>query len=80
MCIDYATEPEGWIYLYGPTGVGKSHLAAATSRALANRNNLTLAYISEPQLMKYLRDGWGQRGDDSTDSRMTLLQEAGYCH
>jgi DNA replication protein DnaC len=77
MCIDYANTPEGWIYLYGPTGVGKSHLAAATGRALANRNNLTLAYISEPELMKYLRQGWGQKGEESTDSRMTLLQEAG---
>jgi DNA replication protein DnaC len=77
MCIDYANAPEGWIYLYGPTGVGKSHLAATTGRALAWTNDLSLAYISEPELMKYLRNGWGQKGEESTDSRITLLQEAG---
>ena len=33
-CRAYVDQPRGWLYLYGPTGVGKSHLAAATSRAI----------------------------------------------
>lgn len=75
-CRDYAAKPEGWIYLYGPTGTGKSHLAAATARAIGRERDVSLAYTSEPDLMKYLREGWGQKGEESTDSRMTLLQEA----
>jgi DNA replication protein DnaC len=76
MCRSYAGRPEGWIYLYGPTGTGKSHLAAATARAIGRERDISLAYTSEPELLKYLREGWGQKGDDSTDARMTLLQEA----
>ena len=33
-CRAYVDQPRGWLYLYGPTGVGKSHLAAATARAI----------------------------------------------
>jgi DNA replication protein DnaC len=33
-CRAYVDQPRGWIFLYGPTGVGKSHLAAATARAI----------------------------------------------
>ena len=75
-CRAYVERPVGWIFLYGPTGVGKSHLAAATARAIAARHDLTLAYISEPSLFKYLREGWGQDGDESEDARISLLQEA----
>jgi DNA replication protein DnaC len=75
-CRAYVDQPRGWIFLYGPTGVGKSHLAAATARAIAARHDLTLAYISEPALFKFLREGWGQEGDESEDARLSLLQEA----
>ncbi len=74
-CRAYAEAPIGWIYLYGPTGVGKSHLAAATTREILRSFDVTVAYVSEPQLMKYIREGWGQKGDDSTDARIQLLQE-----
>src|SRR4051794_8928442 len=73
-CRAYAHRASGWIYFYGPTGVGKSHLAAATARALAERHTITLAYASEPALMKYIRDGWGKTGDEATDARIELLQ------
>jgi len=73
-CRAYVDQPRGWIFLYGPTGVGKSHLAAATARAIARQHDVTLAYISEPELLKYLREGWGKQGDESEDARITLLQ------
>jgi DNA replication protein DnaC len=73
-CRAYAHRASGWLYLYGPTGVGKSHLAAATARALAEKHSITLAYASEPALMKYIRAGWGKKDDDGTDARMVDLQ------
>src|SRR5262249_27739541 len=74
ICRAYAHRASGWLYLYGPTGVGKSHLATATARALAQRHDIAIAYASEPALMKYIRAGWGQKGDDSTDARIIDLQ------
>lgn len=70
----YADHPIGWLFLYGPTGVGKSHLAVATARAIGAARDVTLAYAREPELLKFLRDGWGKTGDDTEDARITLLQ------
>lgn len=76
VCRAYVDSPMGWLYIYGPTGVGKSHLAAATARALISAYGLTFAYVSEPDMMKWIRDGWGKTGDDSDDARITALQDA----
>jgi DNA replication protein DnaC len=83
ICRAYRDAPHGWIYLYGPTGVGKSHLLAATVRALAEGGD-TVAYASEPELMRYLRAGWKRRqeaglDDDptTTDERIVHLQNVG---
>lgn len=73
-CHAYAAGPIGWVFLFGPTGVGKSHLAAATARAVGAQRDVTLAYAREPELLKFLRDGWGKTGDDTEDARIALLQ------
>ncbi len=50
----FAAEPEGWLVLAGPSGYGKTHLAAA----IANRcleNNHPVFYITAPDLLDHLR-------------------------
>lgn len=80
-CRAYLARPSGWLYLYGPTGVGKSHLAAATCRAVAATWNLHAAYTSEPDLFRYLREGYQREmthGDAQfidADERMAALQK-----
>lgn len=82
ICRHYVEQPRGWIYLYGPNGVGKSHLACGTARALANRHHLLVVYTSETVLFPYLRDGYDRRrmlseeGYISADERMEALQRA----
>jgi DNA replication protein DnaC len=81
LCRSYVERPYGWIYLYGPTGVGKSHLLAATARELAQHAQLSVTYASEPDLFRYLREGYARQqehGDGDridADERMSALQK-----
>lgn len=79
-CRIYVQDPRGWIYLWGPVGVGKSHLSAAVCREVASRQAMTATYISEPDLMRFLREGYnrqqqhGEGGQVDADERMAALQ------
>lgn len=68
-CRAYADEPEGWLYLYGPTGTGKSHLAAATALTLAQAG-YRVAYASVPKLLRFIKAGFA---DKSSDDRILAL-------
>jgi len=65
----YADAPDGWIWLQGNYGSGKTHLGAAVANALAARGAST-HYDSVPQLIKLLRQGIK---DHTVDNRLDLL-------
>jgi DNA replication protein DnaC len=67
----YAAKCEGWLYLYGPPGAGKSHLAAAIANDCAT-NGIPVAYASTPDLLAYVRRGMD---DNSADARFVSLQQ-----
>lgn len=64
-CQSYAQSTSGWLYLYGPCGSGKTHLAAAIANTCASR--MDMAYASTPRLLRHIRDGFG---DHSADKRL----------
>lgn len=68
---DFLSDPRRWLYLYGPTGVGKSHLSAAIATAWADAGMGRAAYASAPALLRYIRSGYK---DDSADERLIALQ------
>lgn len=59
-----------WLYLWGPCGVGKSHLAAGIAY-LAAEQSYRASYASAPALLRFLRDGFK---DDTENARMLALQ------
>jgi DNA replication protein DnaC len=65
-CLD----THSWLYLWGQTGVGKSHLAAAVARSAAAAGR-SAAYTSAPALLRFLRAGFQDR---SSDERLLALQ------
>lgn len=76
-CRAYVEQPIGWLYLYGPVGVGKSHLMAAVGRELVQRYHYGASYASEPSIFSYLREGWSRQGKQpevTTDERIAALQ------
>ena len=51
---NYAADPDGWLTLYGDTGVGKTHLAVAVaSEYMARGQAVFFAFV--PELLDYLR-------------------------
>jgi len=67
----YADEPQGWLYVCGPCGAGKSHLAAAIANTAAS-NGPGVAYASTPDLLRFLRRGIA---DGAADERLDALME-----
>ena len=65
----YASDPQGWLYLYGPSGAAKSHLAAAIGNARAQQGD-RVAYASAPALLRFIRSGFK---DGSADERVAAL-------
>lgn len=68
-CRAYAADPDGWLYLSGPYGGGKSHLAAATALALMDGNRST-AYASVPDLLDFIRTGYDSGEADARVQRL----------
>ena len=66
----YAAAWRGWLYLWGPCGVGKSHLAAAVAHAGIEAGK-RVAYASVPRLLRYIKAGIGDR---TSDDRLIALQ------
>ena len=51
---DFAKNPERWLYLHGPTGVGKTHLAVAIATVRAKKGD-SITLWSVPDLLDNLR-------------------------
>jgi len=68
---DFLTDPRRWLYFYGPTGVGKSHLSAGIALAYADSGQGRVAYASVGTLLRYVRSGYS---DGSGDERLSALQ------
>jgi DNA replication protein DnaC len=67
----YAEQPYGWLYLCGPCGAGKSHLAAAIANHLA-MSGRGVTYASVPDLLRFVRRGFG---DGAADERLDALMQ-----
>lgn len=68
----YADDPgDRWLYLHGPVGTGKSHLAAAAANALAESYQQDAYYRSVPDMIDAIRSGY-REGD--YDARLEAVK------
>lgn len=63
-CLDFATNPRGWLCLHGAFGAGKSHLAAAIAHARAAAGE-QVRYRSVPGLLDALKAGFDDHTSDA---------------
>ncbi len=62
----FAGHPDGWLYLAGPTGVGKTHLAVAIANARIEKREPAL-FWKTPNLLDHLRMGYSNVGRTTFD-------------
>lgn len=70
----FAEHPSGWLYLAGPTGVGKTHLAAAiVNESIAQGREILFRFV--PDLLDDLRRSYGPAGGKSFDHTFRQVRD-----
>ena len=73
--LQFSSDPNGWLLLYGAHGSGKTHLAAC----IANRcieNGIPSFFILMSDLMDHIRSTYSSDSDISYDSLFDLVKNA----
>lgn len=72
--IEWAERPTGWLTLFGGTGVGKTHLAAAAANdRLAVGDSVCFAVV--PELLDALRASYRDEGEASFETTFAWLKD-----
>ncbi len=71
--MDFARQPRGWLLLFGPCDVGKTHLAAAAANLALDRNEPVL-FAVVPDLLDHLRATFGPSSEVAYDERFKLVR------
>ena len=70
----FAEHPSGWLYLAGPTGVGKTHLAAAVvGECIEQGREVLFRFV--PDLLDDLRRSYGPTGSKTFDHTFGLVRD-----
>lgn len=72
---EYAIAPSGWLALTGPSGTGKSHLAASITNAILDRDEGAL-WIFVPDFLDHLRTTFSPQSEVSYDELFTTVRDA----
>jgi len=70
----WAKAPDGWLVLLGPTGCGKTHLAAAIASHRLDAGD-TVCFANVPDLLDELRATFGPGATERFDTLFTRLRE-----
>lgn len=60
----FAESPEKWLYLHGPTGVGKTHIAVAIAKVQSDKGG-SITFWSVPDLLDNLRHTYSTPNESS---------------
>lgn len=71
--LEFAQQPRGWLLLFGPCGVGKTHLAAAAANLALDRGERVL-FTVVPDLLDHLRTTFGPSSEVGYDERFELVR------
>lgn len=71
QCSDYVEDhkPGGGLFLYGPNGTGKTHLAVAIMRDLSLKGELDWYFIKTPYLLMNIREAF-KRDFSGSESKL----------
>ena len=72
-CKEYARNPQGWLFLFGSYGCGKTHLAAAIANDVVQRECDTI-WTVVPDLLDHLRSTFGPSSEVAYDARFETVR------
>lgn len=72
---EFAVAPSGWLVLTGPSGTGKTHLAAAITNTVLDRNDGAL-WVFVPDFLDHLRTTFNPHSEVSYDELFTTVRDA----
>lgn len=71
----YAEEPQGWLVLSGPSGAGKTHLAAAVANRVMERGQ-PVFFVFVPDLLDHLRSTYSPASEITYDQLFEQVRTA----
>ncbi len=72
---DFAEKPQKWLYLHGPTGVGKTHLAVAIANVQLKNGN-PFAFWTAPDLLDNLRNTYANPDETAFFSMFEAIRNS----
>ncbi len=76
LSLAYARNPDGWLFLHGPCGVGKTHLAVAIALQAMERQKLSVLFAVVPDLLDHLRATFDPGAGVAYDDRFNAIRNA----
>lgn len=75
--LHFAQEPGNrWLFLYGPCGTGKTHLAVSIARYAMQWHNMSVYFAVVPDLLDHLRATFDPSSGSAYDERFTTIRNA----
>jgi DNA replication protein DnaC len=75
--LQFAQEPgHSWLFLYGPCGIGKTHLAVAIARYAMQWHQMSVYFAVVPDLLDHLRATFDPASGSAYDERFTTIRNA----
>jgi DNA replication protein DnaC len=75
--LAFAEEPaHRWLFLWGPCGVGKTHLAVAIAKHARQWHQMQVYFDVVPDLLDHLRATFDPRSGTAYDERFALIRSA----
>ena len=71
----FAEVPEGWLLIHGPSGAGKTHVAAAIANRCLERGQAAL-FVVVPDLLDHLRSSYNPANETSYDVMFEQVRNA----
>ena len=73
--LEFAQNPDGWLFLIGPNGCGKTHLAAAIANQSLEEGAVVL-FAVVPDLLDHLRAAFAPNAPEVYDQLFAKMREA----
>src|SRR5680860_73796 len=75
--LQFAQEPGNrWLFLHGPCGAGKTHLAVAIARYALEWHNTSVYFAVVPDLLDHLRATFDPNSGSAYDDRFNTIRNA----